>query len=202
MKKTELIRILSGLGISTSGSTGYIQIPNLKSLNLTSDGNQVLNKYSDYISFDFDNELIGIKEYDVVGISAMINMSMATVKDNVINSGLQHITHSDFPFRKYCVGDVVYFVDRKTLKRNTSLDNRIVNIDNRGIIMEKNVPNDYNNYYVCYASGNEFATATLREDDNRLAIKYTPRTKFITDIYLTFDSICGFTFTSSVSTLI
>lgn len=202
MKKSEIVRILSGLNIPTSGMVGPVIIPNLKSINLTSDGNQVIDTYGDHISFDFDNELIRIKEYDVEGISGMFNLDYCNVNKNVINLNLPPILHNIYPFRKYAIGDIVYFVNIKTLKRDISLDSAITNIDSNGVHLDKDMPSNYKEYYVCYASSTKFSTAVLTEEDNRLALSYTPRTKFTTDIYLTFESICGFAFKSGVSTLI
>jgi hypothetical protein len=202
MKKSEIIRILSGLNIPTTGETGFIHIPNLKSLNLTSDGNHVIDAHGDYINFDFNNELIKIKEYAVEGISAMFNLSYGSIDKNIINTTLPPIKHNLYPFRKYAIGDIVYYVDRKTLKRNVSLDSIIINIDDKGVHLDKYIPTNYNDYYICYAAGNSFATSVLDEEDNRLALIYKARTKFNTDIYLSFESICGFVFKSGLSTLI
>ena len=195
MTVAEVKRVLSGLGIDTSVSkTDYLQIENFKYFNMLSDGNHVITYYNDLISFDFDNELVRIKEKDAKLVSGVMNTTGAVISDKRVMMKYTPYMNNTFKFRKYQTGDIIFYVDRSTLKRNASLDDKIESIMGPMLNLGKAIP-DLNKYYMCYASS-EFSSATLDEQDNRTAIVYTDNTKHTADVYISFDALAGFSFQS------
>ena len=200
MTVKEVKRVLNGLNINTSSSeTGYIQIPNLKYFNLCSDGNQVVAYHNDLINFDFTNELIKIKEKDARLVSGVMNTTGAMVAGNSIFMRYTPYMNNNFTFRKYAVGDIIFYVDKNTLRRNASLDDKIVSITGP-LNLGKAIP-DLDRYYMCYAS-DEFYNATLNDADNRTALVYTDNTRYTADVYMTFESVAGFSFQSGTTSII
>ena len=201
MTTSEIKRVLSGIGVNTSSdSTGYIQIPELKYINMMSDGNQVIDYYTDFLNFDFKNNILRIKEKDVTGISRYFNISGAIVNGNKITLDAEPYTHNKFSFRKYQKGDIIYYVNKETLQRDPSKDDIIVDVDGKTITL-KNSIQSLSKYYICYAS-TDFSKAVLNPNDNRLALLYTDRGDTVADIYFGFRAIVGFSFVSGTTSFI
>jgi hypothetical protein len=201
MTSSEIKRVLSGLGIDTSVSkTDYMQIDNFKYFNMCSDGNHVISYYNDLISFDFENELIKIKEKEARLVSGVMNTSGAVVSGKTILMLNAPLRNNTLTFRHFKTGDIIYYVNKSTLKRNASLDSKIVSISGPTLDIEKNIPN-LDTYYMCYASS-EFYNAVLDEKDNRTAVVYTDNTSHIADVYMTFESVAGFSFQSRKTNVI
>lgn len=193
MKTAEIQRILKSLNANT---TGFQQIPQLRYLILTNDSNHFYDHLKDFISFDFDNELIRIKEYTYEPISGRFD-KMWTFSGNTINfkKVLKNLT---FPFRKPQKGDIVFFVNKKT---NEIYKTKYIikELYEYSLVLDSTVNINNENYICCYADPEKFTSAIQFITDGSLLLYYTPRTNYVADFYLSFVDLEGIALNSSLA---
>lgn len=180
MTKEMITRILSGVGIAPNVPA---RIPELRAINLRSNGNHIIDARTDEVTFDNVNSAVEIKEYEIIPVNGIF---------------LHHEIHSDKieyfapkttilkKFRKPQVKDIVVSVD------NTSGEYKILGniteLTYEYFKLDKPVT-DLVNATLLYCDPDNFGNAIRDIYDNRCFYLSKPATKFPVDIYIDYSAI-------------
>lgn len=189
MKKAGIKRFMESIGCSADTPT---RIKEIRTINLRSDGNQSITPENDEITFDMDNELIKIKEYDatlVSGIVSIYEIAGNELRNCRFSTSLKFNMH---PIPK--IGDTIVYISKKD--GSYKAIGKVTDILSKTLTIDSDFP-DAAEYVIGYVDSTEYATASQYLRDPRFFVKYTPVTDFDTDIYIDFFAVVGFSAVSS-----
>lgn len=191
MKTAGIRRFLESIGVSENTES---RIRDLRSINLRSNGNHYIDFRTDAITFDTDNGLVKIKEYDCAPISGLLRGY-----EKLSDGYCSYITTSTLyghTFRKPKVGDILLKINRSTLAY--SVVGTVNYVDISSIKCDATEEVSESSYWLAYVDSAHFADSSRDLGDSKIFVRYTPRTSYDADVYICFYSIVGFTAASPV----
>ena len=186
MKAKGVNRFLESLGLSNNITN--TQIPELRSINLRSNGNYSIDFRSDRLSFDPDLELIKIKKYNYRATSGIFT---GVSKDGRILKFKHSLKHNDHPFRGPRIGDILFFVKKSngTLGATTAI---ITELHSDYLVMNKTISYDISNYTVGYADPELYQDSSQDTLIPELLLQYSPKSSLTADIYIDYFAVTSF----------
>lgn len=184
MKTAGIKRVMKSLGCTANVPS---RIKELKTINLRSDGNQSVTPEDDEITFDADNELIKIKEYDASLVSGLVSLYTIDGKELHDCRISTSIRFRQQPIPKN--GDILVYISKTDSTVKTV--GKVVYMLSKTIAADSELP-DPEGYYIGYVDADAYADAKQYVSDPRFFVKYTPVTDFDTDIYIDFAAVAGF----------
>lgn len=180
MTKEMITRILSGVGIAPNVPA---RIPELRAINLRSNGNHVIDARTDEVTFDNENSVVEIKEYEIIPVNGIF------LHPEIHSDKIEYFAPKTTilkKFRKPQVKDIVVSVD------NTSGEYKILGniteLTYEYFKLDKPVT-DLVNVTLLYCDPDNFGNAIRDIYDNRCFYLSKPATKFPVDIYIDYSAI-------------
>ena len=190
-------QIKSIFDISSSEKiVGPIQIPALQTIFMTT--NQGIQFREDFITLDFENEILKIKKYQPFGMSGvLVNYKFENSK--LLRSKTQiYKLHKDLPFRKPKSGDKLIVFNKKA---KTKTEYNILTAGETFIELENEITNfeeiNENDFSLIYVSGTYFKNCSVDIMDPTLYLIYKQYSNYKYDTYLDMGYILGFEIASA-----
>lgn len=117
MTPTVFKQLLTDANVSfTNKESQFCQIPFLQSINMTTYGNHVINYHKDFIKFDFENQLIFIKEKEPKMVSGRFSndYAVSNLKLTFPNYYTMCLKNKKYPFNKLKEGDTIFSNNNET----------------------------------------------------------------------------------------
>jgi hypothetical protein len=199
MDNATMIAALESIGITGGNLDSWIINDKIATINLTNDGSHSYNQFEQRLYFDTTNDIIKTKYYNTEAIStrfySISRASSSTYTVGTNSYGRYGLMNKVFPYHgQPKVGDVLFTISPATLEL---VDQAIITSVSYNTITTDSDVSLSGGVIACYADKKFVETPPdnfylFVLEDESIVFYSEPKTSFVTDIYIGFSDVTGF----------